>query len=208
MKSINDWFKKKRGVTIEEQLDQLRRIGITLKENIAVGEILDFERHKYEERPYLYLLMSLGSEYQTEEGSFVYRSDEVWYFDRECIEDHGDYFKIMERIAELVKDDLSLSHIADFVDIENNEAWISFTANGSEYKCNLVVRDDWLDIGIFKYMSKLLKMHGSSKRLFYADIDQHALLVILPMEQYENLNNLLNIFIPFYFAEDGEEVKV
>ncbi|BBI35157.1 hypothetical protein [Cohnella abietis] len=205
MRFAMNWFNKKRKVSIEDQLIQLHRTGITLKINTPIENILERERREYERNPYIFLLMSMGSEYQAVENSLVHPSDDVWYLDRECIEDHGDYSRIVERIAGIVGNELDITNIYDVLNIEKNEAFISLVANGKVYKFIFHVEDDWLDMSIFMHMSKLLKERGSNKRFYHSIIDQHVLIVFLSKEQWVDLNKLLNIFIPCYLGEGGEE---
>ena len=52
------------------------------------------------------LLCVLGSE--VERGDFERISDDIWHFDAECIEDHGDYLRVVERFVILAKGALAL----------------------------------------------------------------------------------------------------
>lgn len=193
------WFKKKK-LTINDQLNNLQSVGIRLKDHINLEEYLDFEKRDYEEKPYFLLLMELGSEIQIENNAFVSASNDVWYFDTECIEGHGDYVRVIERIRELIKAEIEIDNINDYVDIEEEVVNITFTVNGNGYKYDLGINDDWIDKEIFRIFSMLLMEYGS-KRDFYSEIDQSLLLVLVEKEQNINLNKLLNIFIPAYLEE-------
>ncbi|MBE1441251.1 hypothetical protein [Paenibacillus sp. OAS669] len=101
------WFKRKSNITFEDQLQELDKVGIKLIENIPQDILLqDITKDKYEEKPYILLLISLGSETYLSDGGFSHISNDIWYLDTECIEDHGDYIRIIERICELVKTDI------------------------------------------------------------------------------------------------------
>ncbi|BBH19130.1 hypothetical protein Back11_04750 [Paenibacillus baekrokdamisoli] len=193
------WLKKNRKITIQEQQNKLREIGVNLKEHIRIDKYLNFEISDYEKRPYLFLMMAMGSETEDEDSLFI--SDDVWYFDRECIEDKGDYIRIIERISEIVKFEITIEDIDDYVNIENEQIWISFKVNGNTYKYELVVNYDWMDIRIFEIFSELLERYGSGKRFYFSDIDQSLLVVAIQKEYYKDLNQLLNIFIPAYLGE-------
>ena len=184
-------------ISIEEQLVNLREIGITLKPNVEISEVLDFEIRDYEERPYIHLFMSMGRERDVVESySDLYRTNDVWCFDRECIEDHGDYVQKLDRIAVMVAPAISVTDIQDYVDIEANESWIAFNANGTFYHHMLSVQDDWLSLEIFRVFSELLAVYGSRKRFFFADTGNELLVVFIERDRFHQLNKLINVFIP------------
>ncbi|MEC0264723.1 hypothetical protein [Paenibacillus anseongense] len=185
-------------ISIEEQLENLGRVGITLKGNIEIRDILTFKIKYYEERPYIHLLMRMGSEIDSD-GEFIsdgYPTNDAWCFDRECIEDHGDYVQRLERIAVMLEPELSVTDIKDYVDIQEGKVWIAFKANGTSYRYSLSVQDDWLSLEIFIIFSELLAESGSSKRFFYADTGNEILVVLIEQNQFHQLNELINIFVP------------
>ncbi|KRE34366.1 hypothetical protein [Paenibacillus sp. Soil522] len=184
-------------ISIEEQLANLGRVGITLKVNIEIRDILDFKIRDYEERPYIHLLMSMGRERDSVEfNSDLYPTNDVWCFDRECIEGHGDYVQGLKRIAVMVEPAISVTDIQDYVDIEAGEVWVAFNANGTNYRYSLSVQDDWLSLEIFTIFSELLAASGSSKRFFFSDTGNEILVVLIERNQFHQLNKLINIFIP------------
>lgn len=62
----------------------------------------EFSRNEYEEDPYNLLLLTLGGEVEVN-GEFINVSEEIWYLDTECIEDHGDYARIIIRLENMTK---------------------------------------------------------------------------------------------------------
>lgn len=68
--------------------------------------------------------------------------------------------------------------------------------NGNAYQYDLVIHDDWLDKEIIAIFSKLLMTYGSKKRLYYAEIDQSLLVVLINKEYFPKLNQLVNVFVP------------
>ena len=137
-----------------------------MRDDINILKKLNVENIKYEKNPYMQLLMELGSETEIEDNRFVYLSNDVWYFDMECIEDHGDYVRIIERIKEIIKDEIVLNNIKDYVDIEDKKVTITFTVNGNIHTYDLEMKDDWIDTGVFGIFSKLLMDYGNKKRFF------------------------------------------
>jgi hypothetical protein len=87
--------------------------------------MLSHSREQFQKDPYRLLLCVLGGEAEdeTQAGESGYPSDQIWHFDTECIEDHGDYKKIVSRIVTLAHGALPLEQVEDFVDIENGAAW-------------------------------------------------------------------------------------
>ena len=73
---------------------------------------------------------------------FGYPSNQVWHFDAECIEDHGSYKAIANRMVTLAQGALPLEQIKDFVDIENGTALLSFTLESIAQKWLAKVEDD------------------------------------------------------------------
>lgn len=191
------WFKQKMSISGVNQNNHLNKIGIKIL-NEDLG--LDLIKTEYKKSPYIQLLISMGSEIEDKSG-FVYPSNNVWNLDRECIEDHGDYVRIVERIAEMIYPELVITDIRDYVDIENKRATISFTLGDLNYEYELNVNDDWVDLSVLEYFSKLLAESGSEFRFFFSDIGQSVLIVFIRKKYYYELNNLLNIFIPAYLTE-------
>ncbi|WP_219834272.1 hypothetical protein [Paenibacillus sp. R14(2021)] len=184
-------------ISIEEQLVNLEKVGITLKKNVEFRDVLDFEIREYEERPYIHLLMSIGSERGgLESDSDLYPTNDVWCFDHECIEDHGDYVRALERISVMLEPAIRITDIQDYVDIEAEEAWIAFNADGTNYCYTLSTQNDWLSLEIFKIFSELLAASGSPKRFFFTDTGNELLVVLIERDRFHQLNKLINIFIP------------
>jgi hypothetical protein len=97
-------------------------------------------------------------------------STNVWHFDTECIEDHGDYSKIAHRFVELAAGNLPLTDVRDFVDVEARDAWIEFTLDGKEYRWECAVEDDWVDATVLSKFASLLNEQKSDRRFTYLDL--------------------------------------
>ncbi|MGV6938754.1 hypothetical protein ACWA2B_25530 [Paenibacillus sp. CMM36] len=178
-------FKKK--IIFEDQLNKLSELGIFMSADLKKELLLEeFSRNEYEEDPYNLLLLTLGGEVEVN-GEFINVSEEIWYLDTECIEDHGDYARIIIRLENMTK--LNLNNITDYVDIQNGTAWVSFEYMNELIRWEMKVYDDWLDMEIFKKFNELIKTEQSMK-LYISILDQGCLMGYFNKEQVIEINKL------------------
>ena len=157
-------FLKRKANSLEQQLKVLAKGGITLDPAIGLDEIfVSYSREQFEKDPYRRLLCALGDDVPS-------ASRQIWHFDTECIEDHGDYGKIAHRLTELAEGALPLENIEDFVDIDNGVAWLSFVLDGQDYKWTATVQDDWVDPKILSRFAELLEAGNAGRRFTYFDL--------------------------------------
>src|SRR5262245_25311287 len=131
-------------MAIEDRLAALRECGIALNPGRTVDEMLtSSDRGAFENNPFL-LLIRVGGGVGAEPWGRRFCGS-LWHFDTECIEDHGAYATIAEQMSRLAGNELPLAQIADFVDIEQGQAWLSFALDGSAVKWEAKVNDDWVD---------------------------------------------------------------
>jgi hypothetical protein len=179
-------FKKKKTI-FENQLNKLSELGIFMSADLKKELLLEeFSRNEYEEDPYNLLLLTLGGEVEVN-GEFINVSEEIWYLDTECIEDHGDYARIIIRLENMTK--LNLNNITDYVDIQNGTAWVSFEYINELIRWEMKVYDDWLDMEIFKKFNELIKTEQSMK-LYISILDQGCLMGYFNKEQVIEINKL------------------
>ena len=127
--------------TLEEKLEVLAGAGLKLSEPFGVKELLtSWTRREYEQPGYDLVLVGLGM--TEEQEPWRNHSVNLWHFDTECIEDHGDYERIVERMVEMTQGSLRLENIRDHVDVEKEEAWFSFSFQGEEQRVDCKVDDD------------------------------------------------------------------
>ena len=174
-------------LSVEEQLDNLAACGIALKPDFDRDVLYSvFEEEAYEREPYTLLLVALGSEAEEEPYGFI--STDIWNFDTECIEDHGDYARIAMRMEELAGGALPFEGIEDFVDVEAGTAWLAFKLDGRDYKWEFEVDNDWVDTRIFDEFDALLRERQLQKRFTYLDLGgQDCLIGCSTPEQLEKL---------------------
>jgi len=95
--------------TLEESLQIFESSGVSMRPGITIENLLvSYDRQKYENDARL-LAIHLGSD--VEEPPFSRISDRLWHFDTECIEDHGAYVAIAERMRDLASPYLPIADI-------------------------------------------------------------------------------------------------
>ncbi|MCB9535215.1 MAG: hypothetical protein H6704_03045 [Myxococcales bacterium] len=170
----------RRPISFEQQLATLASCGIRLAPGVPPEALLaSFDREAMEDDPYVLLLTCMGAEEETVSagGATAYMSNDIWHFDTECIEDHGDYSAIARRMSELAQGDLPLDGIADYVDIDAGQAHLSFELAGQRYRWDAKVEDDWVDPAILSKLASLLTRVGSSRRFTYIDLGGQGCLI-------------------------------
>jgi len=171
-------------VKLEEQLKALKDLGIRLRRGMTVDHVLvSFPREDYEKRPFELLLTTMGSELEVE--PYERLSDDVWHFDAECIEDHGAYVDIAERVAVLAG--LELGDVKDYVRADADEAWLAFTLDGVRHKWDLEVEDDWADESVFEKFDALLQASGDQRLITLQWGGQDCLILAGNAERLQRL---------------------
>ncbi len=122
----------------------------------------------------VHLLCVLGGE--VERGDFQRISDDIWHLDAECIEDNGDYVRVLERFVILAKGQLSLTDLRDEVDIENEKAWVEFNLDGKPVHWDLKVNNDWLDPDLYTRLQHLVQSRSNGKKFFIVALGQDSLI--------------------------------
>lgn len=155
--------------TLEQKLDILGQCGLVLSPPFTANDLLQsWDRAEYEKPGWDLVLLGLGM--TEEEEPFRNHCQNLWHFDTECIEDHGDYKVIVERMAEMTQGSLPLQDIKDYVDIEEGKAWFSFKINGAETRIDCKVEDDWVDTDIFSKFVELLRKCDPNKVFIYYNL--------------------------------------
>src|SRR5574339_1058459 len=107
--------------TVEEMLATLSQLGVRLGPGKTEADVTgEWSREQIAKGGFEMMLVAMGGE-QVDATTFESKgfvSNDVWHFDFECIEDHGDYVRIARRACEISGGELSLDPVSDFVDIE------------------------------------------------------------------------------------------
>jgi hypothetical protein len=133
------------------------------------------------------LLCVLGGE--VERGGFERISDDIWHIDMECIEDNGDYIRLVERFAILAKGLMPLKNIRDRVDIEAGEAWVEFELDGKIIHWDLEVDNDWASPELYSNMQELVETR-SDKKFFITALGQDSLICFGDAAMKQKLSEL------------------
>jgi len=162
-------------ISVSAALEQLANAGVRVRPSISNDDLLVSLGGTMESPvDWVQLFCILGSE--VERGEFERVSDDIWHFDAECIEDHGDYVALLNRFAILAKGVLPMTDLRDLVDIEHGKAWVEFALDGSKVHWDLEASDDWVDPGLYSRLQQLVTPRGAGKRFFIASLGQDSLV--------------------------------
>lgn len=164
----------KQAVSLARALELLAAIGIRPRPQIAHDDLL-FSLSGTLDSPvdWTLLLCVLGGE--VERGDFERISDDLWHVDAECIEDNGDYVRLVERFAILTKGLLPLKNIRDRVAIDEGEAWVEFELEDKTIHWDLEVSDDWMAPELYSNLQQLVSAR-SEKKFFITALGQDSLI--------------------------------
>jgi hypothetical protein len=92
---------------------------------------------------------------------------------------------------------LELDQIEDYVDIEQDTAWLAFSHSGDRIKIDCRVEDDWVDEKIFGTFVELLEESDPSKTFIYYDLGgQSCILGCVSNDEFEVLKGYGINFVP------------
>jgi hypothetical protein len=162
-------------VSVSRALELLANAGIRTRAGISHDDLLKSLGGTMESRvDWTALLCALGDE--VEHGQWESVSDDLWHLDAECIEDDGDYARLMKRFAALAKDALPITDIRDHVEVENHTAWVEFTMHGKTVHWDLEVSDDWMDPGLYSRLQECVSSPATGKKFFIVALGQDSLI--------------------------------
>ena len=182
--------------TLEQKLAVLEQCGLKLAHPFTVQNLLEsWDRSEYEKRGWDMVIFGLA---MTEEKEpWRHHCVNLWHFDTECIEDHGDYKSIAERMVSMAQGSLLLDDIKDYVDVEEGKAWLAFKFKDHSVRIDCKVQDDWVDPSIFGTFVELLKQSDPTKLYIYLDLGgQDCIIGCVSRDQFEQLKRLGIAFKP------------
>lgn len=186
--------KKQTDYSLEEQIGTLKQLGFSFQvedEKLIDSLLYHFDREIYKEDPYDFVLTICGAELIDEENKESRLSYDVWNFDTECVEDEKIYLSIVDKFTQLSKGEFVLNHVESNVDFDNEEAWISFEFNGSQYNWDLVFDYDWIDHEFLKKLGKMASTNRGSRQYYFVNDGQHLTLIFSDRETVKKLNQIL-----------------
>lgn len=129
---------RKKSPSLTRQLEDLRACGVKLFPSATEEALLaECTQDEFAREPYQLVLVTIGDAPP--------RPENIWHFDTECIEDHGDYARIAKRFAGIAGGDFPLTDVHDFVNVEPRQAWVAFKLYCVDYCWTCKVDDDWVD---------------------------------------------------------------
>jgi len=132
-------------MTLEEQLDALSKLGLTLNDGLTADDLLySFDREEYENEPFDLILLVLGIEVECEPWGRPVCS-RAWNFDMECIYETGDYVRIVKHLCEVAGQPNLITDIEDFLDFESGQAWLKYSVDGQPRHYTVTLDNDWAD---------------------------------------------------------------
>jgi hypothetical protein len=191
------WLKKsslaskgKQAKTVEEKLALLEECGVKPAPPFTIDDLLkSFDREQFEEDGFNLILVGLGMNEGEDELAGNYCVN-LWHFDTECIENHGDYKRIANRMMQMTQGSLLLENIKDYVDVEKKMAWLSFSFKGQTIKIDCEAQDDWVDPNIFGKFVDLLRQSDQSKVYIYYNLGgQDCILGCVTRDELKRLND-------------------
>jgi hypothetical protein len=169
--------KNVKNVPFEIQLETFRKLGFTLNSGIEISDIDRWgkEKKELENEPYSLLYTTLGQTIEREPWTPL--TNRCWDFDTEAIEDHGAYVEIMKNLERITRGEIKFENLKDYVDVEEEKAWVSFTVNKVNYEWNLKVNDDWVDENLFTKVVELTnKLKTKGKYTYFNTGGQDAVI--------------------------------
>ena len=162
---------------LEDQLEELTQLGLTLNDGVTMDDLLySLDREDYEEKPFSALISILGAEVEREPWGRPF-SSQVWNFDLECIYGTGDYVKIVQRLCEIAQSN-RIATVEDYVDLTLGQGWLKYSVDDVQRKWVVEINGDWADTLTVSYVMSDIERNdhrfysqseGQVMTLFYFD---------------------------------------
>lgn len=189
------WPFKRKGPTgptsPEEKFQRLAECGFKLRPEFSASKLIEsWGREVLAGSDFKGVLVCLGSE--GDAPPYTPRCDNLWHFDTECIEDHGSYKRIAQRMSDMAGESLPLTDIEDYVDIDEGKAWLRFRCKGQAVQIDCKVEDDWVDTDVFGHFIQLLAKCDPNKLFIYYDLGgQDCIIGCATRSQYAQLQRVI-----------------
>jgi hypothetical protein len=132
-------------MTLEQQLEQLAKAGLTPNSGVSIDDFLySLKRDDYEKEPFDLVLFVLGIEIEREPWGRRF-SDRAWNLDMECVEDGSAYVEIVKNLCTVAGAPGVLSDVRAEVDLSRTTGSLSYRVAGKEVNRVVKVDNDWAD---------------------------------------------------------------
>lgn len=168
--------------SLGEQLRILANCGIRLRPDRTIEDVRKVREVGWSdpdvsgEDAWALLLTDLAMELDTDPPG-QYLSDDIAWFDAECIYDHGDYACIVQRLATIAGGDLPVENVRDHVDTGKGEIWVEFELDGKPRRFEPTFEDDWLDPRFMTWMASILERRNTGRRFTRIDLGGQDALI-------------------------------
>jgi hypothetical protein len=71
---------------------------------------------------------------------------------------------------DLAQDDLPITSVTDYIDMDESNAWLEFELDGQKVRWDAEVQDDWVDATILSRFAALLAGRKTGRRFTYLDL--------------------------------------
>ena len=106
-------------------------------------------------------------------------SEAMREIDAECIENDGDYKRVIAAYAKVSRGAVSFTGIRDRVDWHSEVARVSFRANGKRFSAELPQPSDYVADGFGAFMNEVLEELGESRRFHELPTDDQIVSLVL-----------------------------
>jgi hypothetical protein len=173
---------------LEQQLAALEEFGFTLEPGVTIDDLLySGDRSDFESQPFDLIFFVLSGEIEREpwDRRFCRR---IWNLDYECIEEDGDYLRIVEQLCAVAGRPDALHGVSEHIDLDRATGWLKYVFGGIERVWDVKVDGDWADPKVIANVMGDLESGG--RRFFGLDNGQAMIICYLDGEQAAKLNRL------------------
>lgn len=167
--------KRSRRETVEQQLANLERWGIRLREGLDAGVLLrEHGRRFFEATPYVRLLAVLG---ETDRTTGLPNSPDLCYLHAGSVRGSACYVRIVERLRDLSSGSLPLDDVEQETDEDERLVRLRVRVDTRVHEWAFHTHDQWLDPTLLTRVAQLQRARGPQKCYSYADLGPQGCLV-------------------------------
>lgn len=185
------WFRKKDPLDPAIQLKKLALLGFRPRPEIGERELVKFRKEAYMEKPYLLLLIALGST----AGDGRPASARIWHVHRDSIRQAEDYVHALMRLAEVAEASGAELPVAEAQAHSSGEkVLLRFRLDAQTCEWELSGSPNALDPALLLRAADKLQESGGPRQFAYAALGgPDALIVCLAPGELDALNRLTGL---------------